>query len=144
MAEMEEPAGVRSRPSALSLSLSVVSGIGMFFTALGLMFMFENFLRYSTLVLPFSTIVLAVIFAVSFAATTALFELRGAGHLRSLVNGIMLGVTVTVIVMFVIGGVLFIMGVGGPYSLSPALWELLVAAVACIAAGFVVMRLLPR
>lgn len=144
MAEMEEHAGVRSELSALSLSLAVVPGTGMFFTALGLMFMFENFLRYSTLVLPFSPVVLAVIFAVSFAATTALFELRGTGHFHSLGNGIMLGVTITVLVTLITGGVLFIMGVGGPYSLSPALWELLVAVVACIAAGVVVMRLLPR
>ena len=144
MDETEKPPSGQLLPLAPSLSLAVVSGIGMFFTALGMMFLFENFLRYSTFVLPFSTTVLAIIFVVSFAIITALLELRGAGHLRSLGNGFMLGAIVTVLVVLVSGGILFIMGVGGPYSFSPALWELLVAAVACIAAGFVVMRLLPR
>ena len=124
-------------------SLTLATGIVMLFAALGLLFMFENFMRHATLVLPFSIPVLAILFAVIFVVGTALLEMRGAGHVRSLWSGAVLGALLTALALLVYGGILYLLNVGGPYNHAPNAEELLIAAAVCVVASAVATRLLP-
>jgi len=143
MANMEELARIFSHPVTQAFLLAVVSGIGMLFVAMGLLFLFENFIHYAILVLPFPLPFLALLFAVIFVVTAAILEMRGAGHVRALWGGAFLGAIFTVLAMLVYGGFIYLLSVGGPYYCAPNLEELLAAAAICIVASAVMTRFLP-
>jgi len=118
--------------------------MGIFFVALGLVFLFENFLHHAAVVLPFPIYLVALVFAASFVIGAALLQTRGAGHVRSLLGGAFLGVMVTCLAVLVAGGALYLAGVGGPYAYAPEVEGLLAAVAACLVAGAVVTRLASR